>query len=569
MYPVSSRRDGTDANAARRHHRPLGYGRAMARQGTWGLIVRVARSPELRRVQLAYAGYSISENATWLAMLFYALQRGGVREVGLVAFVQLLPTVLLTPFSAYAGDRFPPCKALSVGYAVQSLAMAAAAAAMWADGGVSVYVAGAVMAAAISFTRPVMGSLLPQLTHSPKDLVAANVGLGLIEQLGVFVGPLAAGIVMALASPASVFALGAVLTAVGCLAVLLTVSDDDMEMDKPGTAEVLHRMFAGFGALAQVPRVRMLVTMVAIAGLAKGVGDVAFVTFADERLSGGGDEAGVLAGAYGVGAMAGAAAVTRMVRTGGTSGQCVFSAVLIAVGLFGMAAASMLAPALFVFALSGAGACMLQLTASVTIQREAPSELLARIFGIVEGAQIACLAIGSLLVTWLATTLSLGDAFIILAVVLGPLVLVAVWRLRRHGDDLEPVDERIVDRLLLDPLFAPMAAPQIDRLARNATARAVAAGTAVITQGAEGDEFYLVMEGQFSVHVDGRLVATASACDSFGELALLRGAPRSATVTATSPATLLVVNRNDFLETVTGHPRSVRAADAAADGYVF
>lgn len=518
---------------------------------------------------MAFAGYSISEHATWLAVLFYALQIGGVREVGIVAFVQLAPAVLLTPFSAYAGDRFPPRKALAVGYAVQSLSMAAVAAAMWADGRVSVYVAGAVVAAAISFTRPVMGSLLPQLTHSPQDLIAANVGLGLIEQLGVFVGPLVAGVVMAVASPAAVFALGAVLTAAGCLAVLLTDSDDDIAMDKPGTADVLHRMFAGFGALAQVPRVRMLVTMIAIAGLAKGVSDVAFVAFADERLGGGGGEAGLLAGAYGVGAMAGAAAVTRMVHTGRTSGQFVFSAVMIAGGLLGMAAAGLLAPAILVFAVSGAGACMLQLTAGVTIQREAPSEVLARVFGIVEGGQMACLAIGSLLVTWLATTLSLGEAFVILAVVLGVLVLVAVWRLRRHGDDLEPVDERFVDRLLLDPLFAPLPAPKIDRLARNATVRMVDVGAAVIKQGADGDEFFLVIEGQFDVRIDGRLVATAGAGDSFGELALLRDAPRSATVTATSPSIVLVVDRDDFLETVTGHPRSVGAADAAADGYIF
>ena len=63
----------------------------------------------------------------------------------------------------------------------------ATAAAMWADLGIGVYVVGAVVATAVSFTRPVMGSLLPQLTHSPTDLVAANVVFGLIGQFGAFV----------------------------------------------------------------------------------------------------------------------------------------------------------------------------------------------------------------------------------------------------------------------------------------------------------------------------------------------------------------------------------------------
>ena len=68
-------------------------------------IMRVGRARELRRVLLAYTGFSISEYATWLAVLFYALQRGGPQEVGLVAFLQLVPAVLVTPFAAYAGDR--------------------------------------------------------------------------------------------------------------------------------------------------------------------------------------------------------------------------------------------------------------------------------------------------------------------------------------------------------------------------------------------------------------------------------------------------------------------------------
>ena len=83
----------------------------------------VGRARELRRVLLAYAGFSISEYATWLAVLFYALERGGPQEVGLVAFLLLVPAVLVTPFASYAGDRFRPQRALAAGYAAQSAAM--------------------------------------------------------------------------------------------------------------------------------------------------------------------------------------------------------------------------------------------------------------------------------------------------------------------------------------------------------------------------------------------------------------------------------------------------------------
>ncbi len=83
--------------------------------GYVALLVRVGRTRELRRVMLAYAGFSISEYATWLAVLFFALERGGPSEVGLVAFLLLVPAVLVTPFASYAGDRFRPQRALAGG----------------------------------------------------------------------------------------------------------------------------------------------------------------------------------------------------------------------------------------------------------------------------------------------------------------------------------------------------------------------------------------------------------------------------------------------------------------------
>ena len=95
--------------------------------GQLALIGRVARAKELRRLNLAFVAFAISEHASWLAVLFYALERGGAEEVGLVAVVQLAPAVLLTPFSSLAGDRFSPRTALAAGYGAQCVAMTATA----------------------------------------------------------------------------------------------------------------------------------------------------------------------------------------------------------------------------------------------------------------------------------------------------------------------------------------------------------------------------------------------------------------------------------------------------------
>ena len=129
-------------------------------------------------------------------------------------------------------------------------------------------------------------------------------------------------------------------------------------------------------------------------------------------------------------------------------------------------------------------------------------------------------------------------------------------------------DEAIVDRLIADPLFAPLPAPTIERLARTVEPVVVAAGAVAITEGAIGDRYYLLTDGLANVTIDGANRRQLAPGSSFGEIALLRDVPRTATVTAITDLRLLAVPRNAFLEAVTGHPRSRRAADATVDRFL-
>jgi MFS family permease len=536
----------------------------------WRMLARVARTPGLRRVQLAFAAFAFSEHATWLAILVFALQHGGAREVGLIAVVQLLPGIVLAPFAAFAGDRFPPQRALAFGYAAQCASMAATATAMATGHTTLAYVAAACVATCVTFTRPVMGTFLPNVTHAPKDLVAANAVAGLIEQLGVFAGPLAAGGLMAVRSPTAVFTVTA--AAVGCGALLVARLDTADSHPRDGGVDagsVVGSVFGGFSTLAREHRLRLLVLLGVSAGLVKGVGDVVFVTFADLRLHGGSGQTGVIAAAYGVGAIAGATATTRLARSNRVDRQFLAAAVSSSLAMLVLAGAADLGLALVAFAFLGAGETMLQLTSSVTIQRQAPSAVLARIFGIVEGLMMAVIAIGSLLVATFTAWWSLGRAFAVLAAVLAVTVGLGVMRLRRLGDEPPIVDGEVVDRLLADPIFALLPAPTVERLARSADWARADPAAEVITQGDAGDCYYLVDDGTAEVSIDGATIRRVGPGDSFGEIALLRGVPRTATVTARSPMRLLMVERDDFLEAVTGHPASRRLAEATVDQMEF
>ena len=114
------------------------------------------------------------------------------------------------------------------------------------------------------------------------------------------------------------------------------------------------------------------------------------------------------------------------------------------------------------------------------------------------------------------------------------------------------------------PMFRPLAAPVVERLAADAVPVDVDAGAAVVRAGDIGDRFYVVMTGKAEVDVGGVQTGTVGAGDSFGEIALLHDIPRTATVRATEPMTLLAIDRVPFLEALTGQPRSHALADQLA-----
>jgi CRP/FNR family transcriptional regulator, cyclic AMP receptor protein len=96
------------------------------------------------------------------------------------------------------------------------------------------------------------------------------------------------------------------------------------------------------------------------------------------------------------------------------------------------------------------------------------------------------------------------------------------------------------------PLFSAIGKKQLRRLAKQFTARTVDAGEVLTVQGEYGREFSAVVSGTARCEVDGSAVSTFGPGDCFGELALLAGGPRIATITAETPMELLVLDRSDF-----------------------
>ena len=111
-------------------------------------------------------------------------------------------------------------------------------------------------------------------------------------------------------------------------------------------------------------------------------------------------------------------------------------------------------------------------------------------------------------------------------------------------------------------MFAPLGAPELEALARSLEPVEAPAGAAVVREGDPGDRFYAVADGELEVTQAGLPVRTLERGDVFGEIALLRDVPRTATVTPIADSRLYALEKDTFLAAVTGHPQSSRAAGA-------
>jgi CRP-like cAMP-binding protein len=142
-----------------------------------------------------------------------------------------------------------------------------------------------------------------------------------------------------------------------------------------------------------------------------------------------------------------------------------------------------------------------------------------------------------------------------------PVLAVLFWAKLVSIDRQTTVPTHEIELLRGIPIFAPLPAPRIEELASRLDPQQVTAGTVVFTQGDGGDRFYVIDDGEVEVRVDGEPVRRQGPGEYFGEIALLRDVPRTATVETTQDTKLYALEREEFLGAVTGHTDSRDAAD--------
>ena len=538
--------------------------------GIWAIVRRLWRNAALRRVLPAFLLFGAAEFGTWVAILLYAYERTGAASVGVVALIQLVPAALFAPAAASLGDRFPRERVLAAGYLVQATAMGATGIAMLAEAPIPlVYGLAIISATSIVVTRPTQSALLPSLAVAPDELTAANGASGVVEGAGLLVGPLIAGAIVAVATPGTVFLAAAVGLLIASALVAALRTTDGLEAVEDLSAVHAHpdtSIREGLRTLAADRDARLVVGLLTARMLMIGIADVQFVLLALDLLGMGEPGAGLLAGALGAGAIVGGTATFRVV--GRSRLAIVAAAGAIAWGLamagIGLTALALLAPILVV--LGGAGLAIVDIAGRTMLQRSIRDEVLARVFGLQEGLAMAGLAAGSILVPLLVAVFGLVGTVLVTGAML-PLLVGFWWRGLTDLDRRTIVPVREIALLRRSTLFRPLPAPQLEAVARRATWLSVQAGAGIIREGEPGDRFYVLAGGSLRIEREGRHLRDVDAVgDGVGEIALLRGVPRTATVIATTDASLLAIDRVPFLAAVTGHPGAVAAAERQVAG---
>ena len=187
--------------------------------------------------------------------------------------------------------------------------------------------------------------------------------------------------------------------------------------------------------------------------------------------------------------------------------------------------------------------------------------MLTRVLGVTWGLAMGTVAIGSFVAPALLSLIGLRPSFLVVGAILPVLVLVSHRHLIAIDSEVAPASQlALIERVAV---FAPLSLVAKERIASHLVQVDVAPGDVVIRMGEAGDRFYVVGDGALTIEVGSRR-ASAGPGDFFGEIALLRDVPRTATVRADTAARLYALERDDFLAIVTGNSLAHTEADAVA-----
>jgi hypothetical protein len=310
----------------------------------------------------------------------------------------------------------------------------------------------------------------------------------------------------------------------GIVALFSAVVVAPVQSPKPvsdGAGASRTEMVAGFRALRHHPDACVLVGVLGLQYVAIGALDVLFVVLAVSVLHLGAPGAGYLNAAFGAGGVLGIAATVALLGRPRLAPPLI-GAILVWTAAFvviGIAPRVVVAFALLVIA--GSARSLFDVSARTLLQRTAPSDVLARMFGAVESLSMAGLAMGALAAPIL---IAIGGARLALVVMglLLPAVSSLAWHRLATVDDAATVPILEIALLRKVRMLSELDVLTMEQLAGSLTLVSVAAGERIVREGDVGHAYFVVADGELLVTQNDQILRSMHRGEGFGEIALLK-----------------------------------------------
>ena len=535
------------------------------------------RNPVLRRVGFAYALFGAAEFGTWISLLVVAYAHGGPTTSMEMVLVQLIPCIVLGPFLGALADRLRPSRVLFAGYGFQAISMACVATTILLEAPVGVlFLLAPLITISLSLTRPPQAALLPAIVRQPDELTAANVMSGWTDGAAALVGPAVAGVLLAWHGPGLAIAADAVFALIAMLLVSgITGPEPAVSVTEPhhagnggqrertttahlmsGVRTALEPIWTGARSNVAVavhnPQLRVLLTLHTFYFMLIGSLDLLCVVLAVNVLHMGPGGPGFLNSALGGGALLAGFVTAFLVGRRHLANTLVVALSIAVAALAAISAVHEVAIAVVLIASVGLAGAVFDITGRTLLQRSVRSYAIAGSFSVLEALMDLGLALGAVLVR-LSLVVGGVKAALLAPALIALLLIAALWSQLRKIDMSATVPQVEIQLLRSISIFAALPAPSIEGMARELESVTVSTGTAVITEGEQGDCYYAVADGELAITRDRQLVQMVTRGEGFGEIALIRDVPRQASVTAVTDALLYVLHKELFVQTVTGH----------------
>lgn len=510
------------------------------------------RSRDYRLLVITFVIDGLGSWAYLTVVTVYVFERSGSTTwIALVTASGWIPRLLLSSYAGVLADKYERTRVMVLSALGSTVMTGMLAVVIATDAPLGLLLVLTAINASVSTPYPpAAGALTPDLVPE-RDLTAANGLQAALDSAVVVIGPGVGAVIVALDAPV----VGVVINAVSFLVAAILVSRirTPSRGDAHEEGQSSFRAFLdGVSALRAERVAFVLVIFCALDSAVYGACTVLYIPIS-EKLGTGTDGFGYLLAGMALGGVISAGMANRFSTSRRLAPVIVGGIVLQAVpfGLTVLIDEPVLG--FFLQVVSGSGMVIVDVLAITALQRSIGRGVLGRVMSLLDIAVLLSIIVASFGFSAILNSTDLDQALLILGVGFPLIAVLGITPLLRADRSslalLRQIEPRVAVLKKLD-LLAKATHPMLEQLARAIEVVDFEAGTNVVTEGEPADALWIISEGEVTVTVDGTYVRTMGPGTYFGEIGLLHGIPRTATVRTTQPSVLWRLSGEEFLAAV-------------------